>query len=232
MTKDEVGAGMTREERELSITYLEGIKDEYIEGEGYERHPLPEYYAIETAIKVLAQEPVIDKIRAEIEQLRLHKAQFLTNDNKVCIDSQEVLDIIDKYTEKSEEQMEEDADKDADKNFLQNFVYKDKENGEKVMNNTQEKIFKLYIRSAFNQFEKYYLRGTKENLMALIGCLYSTRFEKIERISYEEVKEIPKDIQEIKYHISNTGDIRISYKSPVIELEDSDATMDELSEIE
>lgn len=40
---------------------------------------------------------VLEQIRAEIEQLRLHKAQFVTNDNKVCIDSQEVLDIIDKY---------------------------------------------------------------------------------------------------------------------------------------
>lgn len=48
---------MTREERELSITYLEGIKEEYIEGYGYERHPLPEYYAIETAIKALEPEP-------------------------------------------------------------------------------------------------------------------------------------------------------------------------------
>ena len=46
---------------------------------------------------------VLDKIRAEIEQLRLHKAQFLTNDNKVCIDSQEVLDVIDKYKAESEE---------------------------------------------------------------------------------------------------------------------------------
>ena len=45
---------------------------------------------------------VLDKIRAEIEQLRLHKAQFLTNDNKVCIDSQEVLNIIDKYKAESE----------------------------------------------------------------------------------------------------------------------------------
>ena len=39
----------------------------------------------------------LDKIRDEIEQLRLHKAQFLTSDNKICIDSQEVLNIIDKY---------------------------------------------------------------------------------------------------------------------------------------
>lgn len=45
---------------------------------------------------------VLDKIRAEIEQLRLHKAQLLTNDNKVCIDSQEVLNILDKYKAESE----------------------------------------------------------------------------------------------------------------------------------
>ena len=47
---------------------------------------------------------VLDKIRAEIEQLRLHKAQFLTSDNKVCIDSQDVLNVIDKYTAESEGQ--------------------------------------------------------------------------------------------------------------------------------
>ena len=45
----------------------------------------------------------LDKIKAEIEQLRLHKAQFLTGDNKICIDSQEVLNIIDKYKAESEE---------------------------------------------------------------------------------------------------------------------------------
>lgn len=76
--------------------------------------------ALEMAIKELEQEPfmnkacvsnkvcehdkevVLDKIRAEIEQLRLHKAQFLTNDNKVCVDSQEVLNILDKYKTESE----------------------------------------------------------------------------------------------------------------------------------
>lgn len=46
---------------------------------------------------------ILDKIRAEIEQLRLHKAQFITSDNKVCIDSQEVLNIIDKYKAESED---------------------------------------------------------------------------------------------------------------------------------
>ena len=54
-------------------------------------------------VQVVKQEPILDKIRAEIEQLRLHKAQFLTNDSKVCIDSQEVLNIIDKYKAESEE---------------------------------------------------------------------------------------------------------------------------------
>lgn len=53
---------MTREERELSVIYLEEIKEKYIEGEGYERHPLPEYYAIETAIKALNKEPCEDCI--------------------------------------------------------------------------------------------------------------------------------------------------------------------------
>ena len=77
--------------------------------------------AVEMAIKALEQEQfinkpcissevckhdknkVLDKIRDEIKQLRLHKAQFLTNDNKVCIDSQEVLDIIDKYKAERED---------------------------------------------------------------------------------------------------------------------------------
>ena len=46
---------------------------------------------------------VLEKIKAEIEQLRLHKAQFLTNDNKVCIDSQEVFNILDRYMTESED---------------------------------------------------------------------------------------------------------------------------------
>lgn len=48
-------------------------------------------------------ESVLEKLKAEIEQLRLHKAQFLTNDNKVCIDSQEVFNILDRYMTESED---------------------------------------------------------------------------------------------------------------------------------
>ena len=53
--------------------------------------------AIETDTAYECGKAVLEQIRAEIEQLRIYKAQFLTNDNKVCIDSREVLDIIDKY---------------------------------------------------------------------------------------------------------------------------------------
>lgn len=65
---------------------------------------LSTFEAIEKAYNmgVSEQESILDKIRAEIEQVRLHKAQFLTNDNKVCIDSQEVLNILDKYKAESE----------------------------------------------------------------------------------------------------------------------------------
>lgn len=66
--------GMTREERELSIEYLEGIKDNYIEGYGYERHPVPEYYAIENAIKVLNQ---LDRIAQIIDEYDLEAWEVL-----------------------------------------------------------------------------------------------------------------------------------------------------------
>ena len=89
---------MTREE---ARHWLE-IELKTWEDECKSNHPIKE--ALSVAIKALEQEPVLDKIRAEIEQLRLHKAQFITSDNKVCIDSQEVLNIIDKYKSESEEE--------------------------------------------------------------------------------------------------------------------------------
>ena len=51
---------------------------------------------IETAGRVISID-ALDKMRTDIEQLRLHKAQYVTIDNKVCIDSKDVFDVIDKY---------------------------------------------------------------------------------------------------------------------------------------
>lgn len=68
-------------------------------------------------------------------------------------------------------------------------------------------IYKVYIRSAFDGFEKYYFIGTKEQLMALIGILYSTRLVKIERISYEKVSKVPEDMKQIKYVVESNGNI-------------------------
>ena len=47
---------MTNEEIELTIDYLKSIQEGYIEGECYERHPLPEWYALDKAIKALEQQ--------------------------------------------------------------------------------------------------------------------------------------------------------------------------------
>lgn len=48
---------MTELEMKATIEYLEKIKTDYIEGYGYEAHPVPEYYAIEDAIKLLEAYP-------------------------------------------------------------------------------------------------------------------------------------------------------------------------------
>lgn len=53
------------EDRELAITYLKEMQETYIEGDGYERHPLPEYYAIETALEALKQENCEDCVSRE-----------------------------------------------------------------------------------------------------------------------------------------------------------------------
>lgn len=93
---------MTKEERELSIEYLEKIKEDYIEGNAYERHPLPEYYAIENAIKALKQEakwiPVKTRklTRAE-EQEMLERSNYFFDyafDCKLPEDGEEVLVTI------------------------------------------------------------------------------------------------------------------------------------------
>ena len=89
---------MTKQEREDAIEYLEGMKEKYIEGYGYERHPLPEYYAIETAIKVLNDVTLIDKIKEEIMSLDyVDEDKYEGTSMDPMIDRGEVLEILNRY---------------------------------------------------------------------------------------------------------------------------------------
>lgn len=68
----------------------------------------------------------------------------------------------------------------------------------------EEKLHLIYIRNVFNEHSVFLFRGSKENLMTLIGCLHSTSLVQIERIDYREVKTIPQHIsKEMKYIIQN-----------------------------
>ena len=69
------------------------------------------------------------------------------------------------------------------------------------------KIYKVFIRSAFDKFEKYYFIGDKEQLMTLVGILYSTRLVHIERIAYETVNKVPEGMEQIKYGIHGNDDV-------------------------
>lgn len=60
------------------------------------RYTNREYIMKHTLINKLQQ------VKKEIKYLTLHKAQFITNDCKVCIDSSEVLEIIDKLIKEYE----------------------------------------------------------------------------------------------------------------------------------
>ena len=104
---------MTREEANMTIDYLKEMQESYIEGEGYERHPLPEWYALDKAIEALEQESfinkpcissgvckhdkneVLNKIRAEIMKLQLYK--MFEGEDTFYIERDKVLAIIDKY---------------------------------------------------------------------------------------------------------------------------------------
>ena len=57
--------------------------------------------AVNMAIKALEQEPILDKIRAEIEEL--HLIGYATVDGKREIASRAVMQIIDKYKAESED---------------------------------------------------------------------------------------------------------------------------------
>lgn len=100
---------MTREERELSIMYLKEVKEEYIEGEGYERHPLPEYYAIENAIEALEQKPCEDCIsrQAVLEFIRKQIDHSLWAYTKLVNAIEDLPPVIPQHAEAEIQKMQE-----------------------------------------------------------------------------------------------------------------------------
>ena len=92
---------MIKEERELSIIYLKGIMENYVDSKEGIRSSLPEYYAIECAIRALEQETTLDKIKADILTLQTYK--LFEGETDVYIKRDEVLKIFEKYAVESED---------------------------------------------------------------------------------------------------------------------------------
>lgn len=78
---------MTKEDCELSVTYLKEMQEDYIEGEGYERHPLPEYFAIEYAIKALEKtDKLLDLLNETIDYFDYTDAMDLLYEIKMIVE--------------------------------------------------------------------------------------------------------------------------------------------------
>jgi hypothetical protein len=67
------------------------------------KHPEVEE-AFNMAIEALEQEPILDKIRSEIEELSSYVARFNGGDFAIHIDKEKVLEIIDKCKAESEDE--------------------------------------------------------------------------------------------------------------------------------
>ena len=82
---------MTKEEREEAIVDIrDNIK------------PVVGGKSLDMAIEALLQEPILDKIRAEIKELSSYVARFNGGDFAIHIDKEKVLKIIDKYRGESD----------------------------------------------------------------------------------------------------------------------------------
>ena len=85
---------MSREEKEL-IEYLKNMQEGYIEGEGYDRYPLPEWFALNNAIKALQQHPcTLDDAREDFVFDVYNILDFLpTND-----EANRIIEVFDRVT--------------------------------------------------------------------------------------------------------------------------------------
>jgi hypothetical protein len=85
---------MTREERNKAIRILDDMKVKI----GIPKAAVTQIdknWALDMAIKALEQEPVIDKVRAEIAGLQTYK--MFVGEKTVYIELSDVLSIIDKH---------------------------------------------------------------------------------------------------------------------------------------
>ena len=65
---------MTNEEEKLTIDYLKSIQEGCVDGEGFEMHPLPEWYALDKAIELIEQTrwiPVSERLPKELEPVNI-----------------------------------------------------------------------------------------------------------------------------------------------------------------
>ena len=110
---------MTREEREDAIDIIQSILDKYEEDECLVTEITigdGDIKAFRMAIKALEQEPVLDKIRAEIETKygQCNLTEYIVQYDGVCTstndigDIADILQIIDKYKAEIEPQKSEE----------------------------------------------------------------------------------------------------------------------------
>lgn len=89
---------MTREE---AINKVEGYLTDYL--------PIEDHEELEEIIKALKQEPALDKIRAEIENLEEGITSY--HNDRPWVYKDEVLQIIDKYKDKYRTEMEREEER-------------------------------------------------------------------------------------------------------------------------
>ena len=68
-------------------------------------------------------------------------------------------------------------------------------------------IYRLWVRYWNGYAKVYHTQGNQKDLYALIGYLYSTSLEKIDRISYQEIKR-PLLEDETYFEVTENGYLR------------------------
>ena len=73
----------------------------------------------------------------------------------------------------------------------------------------KRKLWKLLRRDGFNEIHSYYLEGTRADLFALIGWIYSCDIVGTKRIDYKNVPVI--DTLSLHHRVAVCDDFALSY---------------------